>query len=222
MSAFMPTPGRSCTLVLLLAALATGCAGRGRVFSVPLYRSDMPPDEPPAATVEPDQAYYWVEDDGPLNVSLARAWAAGPASAPVEWRLSLMLEKLPAGSARLYKLDRSSIRLVEAGGGIHRRGLSIRGVAVIEAPRGGRLKGRFHTWIRLQQFTVLTGWAPPINRAPIVIVTGEFEAVENAEAGRRIREATEADDFGRSGGDSLGPDIRWLGSRPAPVTSPGP
>jgi len=204
-------------LVLSLAGLSllAGCTGRATVHTVPFMRKQFAPNEMLVHTVNPNEAYYWLDDDGKLNVVLKYKQGSllGPAF-EIEWLMSMVLEGLPAGSERLYELRRPAVRIVQSRGGDHRRSQSLRGIAVIYAPQGGRLKGRFHVTIQQQQFHVLQGWS----RGGLMVSVGEFEAVENAIAGQEILKLTEADGFERRAEPSV-PPIQWL-TRPPSVTQP--
>lgn len=201
--------------------LLVGCTGGGAVYTVPLMRSDFQPGEPPISAVAVPEAYYWTGDDGTLNVALRyQARSLLGHAFDTEWLMSIVLDAPPAGSAKLYPLTSRDIRMVQSHGGDHRRARSVRGVVVIEAPKEGQLNGQFHAWVRQQRFGVLTGWAPPINRAPMLIMAGRFQAVAHAERGREILTRTEADGFDRppAGAPTTRP-IRWLHRTPA--TAPG-
>jgi len=184
------------SLVTALLAVA-GCRGSADVRVVPLMRTDFTEREPLVQQVPVDEAYYWLED-GRLWISLRcyRPSALGPAFA-FDWEMSLVVDGLPAGSARLYPLKGEAVRVVQTVGGDQRRSRGWTGVAVIHAPENGRLQGRFHCNVRQQQFTLLRGWQPSPLAAPMFIVVGRFEAVENAELGRAIRDETEAAGFER-------------------------
>lgn len=179
------------------ALTAAGCAGDGAVRIMPLMRTDFPDSEPLVQEVTVDEAYYWLEGDQ-LNVSLRTHRGAGLGQPfDFEWQISLVLDEMPAGSSRLYRLDMDSVRMAQTVGADHRRSRSWTGVAVIEAPERGRLGGRFHVNVRQQQFTLLGGWQPHFLQAPMLIVAGRFQATENAERGRDILEETEAMGFER-------------------------
>jgi len=206
-----------------------GCGGGGVVHTVPLIRIDIQPGEPPISSIPLTESYYWTDEDGGLNIALGhRARSMLGKTFDAEWLMSIVLEALPAGSEALYRLRTREIRMVQSHGGDHRRGRSVRGVVVIEAPRDGRLSGRFHAWVSRQRFGVLTGWAPRINRAPVTIMTGRFEAVLDPVRGQRILARTEADGFDRppAGSETRRPvptttqPIRWLRSRPASAAGP--
>ncbi len=196
---------RSCYSVLgvslLLAcslSLLAGCSGGGSVKLVPLMRSDLPDPEPLIQNVPISEAWYVLEPNGQLVIALRyHAGSLLGRAFDTDWEMSLVLDGLPAGSSRLYKLKGDTVRTVQTLGPDQRRARSWSGIAVLKAPEGGRLHGRFHFTIRQQQFTLLRGWCPPLYQAPMLVCVGEFDAVENAARANEIRKATEAAGFDR-------------------------
>ena len=182
---------------LLLIGLV-GCTGSGSVVMVPVARSDFGPQEPLVQTVPIGEAYYQVDQQGELTVGLrchqASLWGR---ILDFHWQMSIVLDGLPAGSQKLYRAGPYSVRVVQSYGGDHRRGQSLSGVAVVYAPARGRLKGRLHVTMRLQQFSPLTGWAPALYRAPLIIVVGEFEAIDQPQRAGQIRARTEPEGLER-------------------------
>ncbi len=167
-------------LGLLLLPLA-GCRGTGTVKAMPVARSDISDAEPLIQNVPLSEACYAIAEDGQVSVALSfhrDSWLGDAFDA--DWQMSLVLEGLPAGSSRLYKLKQDAARIVQSVGADRRRARGWTGIAVLHAPQGGRLRGRFHLNVRQQQFTLLNGWAPPVFQAPTMIMAGEFSAVENA------------------------------------------
>jgi hypothetical protein len=161
-------------------------------------RSDFQAGEPLIGSVPIHEAYYWLGEDGSLHIAL-RHYSRSLLNEvfDAEWLMSIVLDGLPAGSQKLYRIRAREIRMARSHRGDHRRGQSVTGIVVVEAPRGGVLKGRFHAWVRQQQFRVLTGWAPEIHRAPMQVMVGEFEAVQNATRGQEILSETESEGLER-------------------------
>lgn len=168
-------------------------------------RADIPPREILVQRVEAHEAYYWQEDEKTL-------WVAVRYDAPSllgdatrsQWLLTLRLEGAPAGRERLYKLDDHSVRTALHQGPLHQRAASMMGVAVVAAPRGGILAGRFHVDVRQQQFSTLAGgWSPEAFRAPLVVVTGSFKAVESQREVQAILALTQADGWEHTRGQGL-------------------
>lgn len=178
---------------LFLLPLVIGCAGGGTVKIMPLMRSDLADAEPLISDVPLSQAFYWVEESGEVNVAL-RYHAGSLLGKPFDatWEMTMTLEGMPAGSSRLYKLKSERVHVAQNAGGARRRACGGAGVAVLHAPEGRRLRGRFHVQVRQQQFTLLNGWSPAIYAAPTLIMAGEFTAIEDAARGREIRERTSA------------------------------
>jgi len=205
-----------CAAVLVLC----GCSV-GRVQVVPMLRSDILPRESLIASVEPHEGWYWKGENGKLNVVLARHdRSLLDKNLDARWAMSLVLDDMPAGRERLYRVNPRTVRLVESYGGSHRRAKSASGVVVIERSIGGRLKGRFHLLVRQQQFTALNGWGPPLYRAPLAIMVGRFEVRPDAARGKPVLARTEADGFDRAADElaATQPAARIL--IPATTTAP--
>ncbi len=191
------SPSLLLSLSLSACLACAGCNGSATANLIPILRSDLPPQEPLMQTVRADEAYYWVDDNGSLNIAMRHeTHSLLGAVFDLTWNMSIVLDGLPAGSQRLYQLTSRDVRVVQSCGGDHRRYRSAAGVAVLEAPKGHQLEGRFHITVYQQQFGVLTGWTPSYH-GPLLVLAGEFEAVENHTRGREILEQTEADGFGR-------------------------
>lgn len=185
-------------LGLALIAPLGGCTGSGEVKIVPLMRTDIAEREPLVQEVRVDEAYYWIEDQR-VHVAL-RLERRSPLGLTFDfdWQLSLVLDGLPAGSARLYQLPPDSVRMVQTVGPDQRRSRTWTGVAVLHAPHRGTLSGRFHCNVRQQQFTLMGGWQPPPLQAPMLIVVGRFDAVHDPIRGQAILEETQAAGFERT------------------------
>jgi len=176
-----------------------GCTGRGSVAMVPFMRSDLQPQEVLVQRVPINEAYYSVDDQGEITVALRyHAKSLLNKTFDVDWQMSIVLGSLPAGSQKLYRMSNRTGRIAQSHMSNSRRGESLTGIVVLHAPKNGRLKGRFHANMRLQQFGVLTGWSPALYRAPMVITVGEFEAIENFERAQQIRAHTEPEGLERT------------------------
>ncbi|HSW47197.1 MAG TPA: hypothetical protein VLM89_16660 [Phycisphaerae bacterium] len=183
---------------LVIVCCLSGCAGSGVVHVMPFLRYDFPANELPAQTVQADRACWWQDEQGRVYVALRRHVPSLLGKAfEYDWQMTLMVEDLPAGSEKLYRLGADSVRQRLSFGGVHLRSLSLTGVAVVHGPRGGILRGRFHADVRQQQFNVLTGWVPQMGRAPMIVMAGVFEAIHDPARGQAILERTEADSLGR-------------------------
>lgn len=178
--------------------LAAGCSGSGVVHVVPQLRADLPADEPLLRSIHPERAYYRVGADGELAVGLAHhAGSLLGEDYAADWKMSLLLEGLPAGRERLYRIRLREVQGVASHAGDHRRFRSMAGIAVVEAPKNRRLKGRFHLVVTEQSFGVLSGWSPPLYQGPLLVMVGEFSAVEDAAMTDAIVIETEPEGFER-------------------------
>ncbi len=219
MKAFSPLRLWIC-LALPAAGLAAAGCSVGQVQIVPWTREDIRPRERLIASIEPREAWYWQGPDGKLNIVLARRdRSIFNSNLDFTWVMSFVLEDMPAGSEKLYRVNPRTVRQCQSFAGNHRRAQSSSGVAVIERSADNRLKGRFHIWIRQQQFSVLSGWGPVLPRAPVAIAVGHFEATLNPGKGGPLLDLTEANGFDRVS------DRRVLmrpasGAAPATATAP--
>jgi hypothetical protein len=196
----------------LSLCLAHGCARVGLVYSMPLVRTDLPPGEPLVGTVPVSKAFFTVDDEERLVLAMRHQKKSLISDAlETDWVASAILEGVPAGTQRLYKLRQAELQVVQRHGGMHQRGRSFSGIFVIEDYDEQQLSGRFHTWIRSQSFTLLEGWSPEIYRGPIHILAGEFRATRDADAVQRLKAMTEEDGFERP-----------LGTRPTVRVIPPP
>lgn len=211
---------RRCIELILLCAVAAGfvgCSGSGTIHVMPYIRHDLPREEPLVQNTPVHEAYYWQDEHDRLIIALRtrQHTLLGPMFS-VDYATSIVLDDLPAGSERLYRVTIREIQSVLRTGGDRRRSRSMMGVVVIEAPRHGMLPGRFHALMHEQRFTALTGWTPAsIFHGTRLIVAGEFLAVHNPQRGREILELTEFDNFARPVPREQRPKAEWLDTRPA-------
>jgi hypothetical protein len=159
-----------------------------------MVRKDLPPGQPLIQTIPVSEAYYWVDEDGTLKIALKYQRESLLSDLlEVTSRTSLVLDGLPAGREKLYKLRRNDLMWTLSGGGSHQRLRSLKGVAVIEGSKRDRIEGRLHATIHQQKFTVLSGW----KSSGLLTVVGDFAAVRNKAKGTEIFDAVESEDFNR-------------------------
>jgi hypothetical protein len=181
------------------ASVLAGCTGSGQVQMVPWMRSDIRPGEPLIGLIQAREAWYWPDEKGGLNIVLARRQRSlMDPMLDFNWVISIVLEDLPAGREKLYRAGPQTFRMTQSYGVDRRRGRSLAGVVVIERAGKNRIRGRFHVLMGQQQFTLLSGWSPPLNRAPLSVVVGQFEAVLDAAKGQPLLKETEADGLDRT------------------------
>ena len=186
--------GRLTGLALIFALLATGCAGHATIHIVPLGAKKISMTRPLVVRVSPDECYFWVNDKHELCIGM-RASTASLLSRHFEreFVLSLLLDGLPAGSARTYHLGRQAMRAKLRAGFSHTRAASLAGLAVVWNYGKGNLKGRFRLTAKQQSYSVLRGW----HGDRMVLFVGEFTAVADQAAGEEIRIRTEENGMAR-------------------------
>jgi len=214
-------------LLMSACCLVCGCTGSATIHTMPFLRNDFPATEPPARSIQANEAYWWVDEYKRVNVAIRRYVPSLLGKLhEYDWQMSLAVEDLPAGSEKLYNMGVDSVRQHASYGGAHQRAISLTGVVVLHAPKDGVLRGRFHADVRQQQFNVLTGWVPPMNRSPLIVLAGTFEAVHDPMRGQAIRDQTEANGLARGNQLDLASRTVYmlhpLQSRPAtqPVSQP--
>ena len=192
-------------VVLVAVVLVTGCTGSARLWVVPVEPERINPRQPLVNRFDVPQAYFWTNKQQELCIVLSR----GPASGRRTFDLSLVLEGLPAGYGRKYRVDRRTLRAIVRQNRPPRRYASYHGIASVwlDQDRPDVLSGRFKVWANEQQYKLwMDFWTG--NRE--VLLLGEFEAVRDRAKGEAILRRTEAEELKR--GPPLG--------RPHPVTGP--
>jgi hypothetical protein len=183
-----------CIAVLALVVL-TGCAGSGtfQFASLDMTRIDPPPAQ--VQTVQFERAFWWTDEiDGTLRIAFEKDAASllGEIGRVIV-QISLRLEKPPAGPSREYKLGPAEMRGRVRVGAMETRLASASGVAVIDRVREGVFRGALRLIATRRSMQLLGGWGSGAR----LLVLGEFEAVRDRDAGRRIYSDTESSDFSR-------------------------
>ncbi len=183
-------------LVTALCGIAlASCSGRASIYVVPLGPTPIRTTGPLVIQVSPDECYYWVNDEQDVCVAM-RTGNASPLGKHFkrEFLVSLVLDGQPAGPARYYRAGRRTLRAREKVGFGHTRSASLAGMVVIWNYGKGKLAGRFRLTAKQQAYSVLTGWAGDRR----VLYIGEFTAVADRQAGRKILARTEEDGMARA------------------------
>ena len=171
--------------VLLLA----GCSGSSRIqFSSLSFRTIDPPNAT-VAELATRECYWWPDETGRVWVVMQRSFA--PPFHPelrVHLELSLVVDCLPRGKARNYRLDRESLRARIRIGPWETRFTSQIGIAAVYRERGDRLRGSVRLQAQRVTSQLLGGWGRPSRYLMLV----EFTAVPNDVRGGPIVASTES------------------------------
>ena len=194
-------------LIGLGAATASGCTGRASLHLLPLGHKRISTTKPLVVRITPDQCYFWVNEDRKLCVAM-REWRGSFWGKPLEkeFNLSLVLDGLPSGSARDYRVTRRTARTRNRAGYSHLRAASLNGIVAVWGYGKGNLHGRFRMTAKQQSYSVLVGWGGDHH----VLIVGEFTATRNQRAGKAILSRTEEGTMSR-------PPPR---PKPTPVSGP--
>jgi hypothetical protein len=178
----------ACLLPILLLGATAGCSTRGSILLIPINYKKLSTTESLVDSFTPTRSYYWVDDEQRLCIAMSdfKGSAFGEMFEK-EFALSLVLDELPAGSARTYRANRQTMRLRARDGFSNFRSASLSGLVTVWDFRKKTLHGRFRLTVTKQTYSVLTGWANP---APAIAV-GEFTATHNPNAGHPILTRTE-------------------------------
>ena len=179
--------GRLFPLSLVLLVL-TGCGGHATIHQIPMGIRKISTTGALVRKTTPDECYYWVNEAGELCVAMREAkWSPLGKRFRSEFIASLVLEGLPARTARNYRVGRRTFRGRVEAGYKHTRSASLAGIATVWDYGRHRLRGRFRFSAKHQSYSVLTGWGS--NKG--LLVVGEFTAVPDRRAGERILARTE-------------------------------
>lgn len=176
-----------------LAVGLAGCRGGGRVEFIALSYTAIDPPSPAVTRLELDGCYWWTDEQDQLWIAMERDFS--PLLFPIArmtFRMSLALEKPPAGPARNYELGQRELRAVVRLGPVESRFTSRVGIVAIYRKSGARLRGSLRIEASREVYAVF-GWSRPSR----MLMLGTFEAVRDEGRGRAIAEATEAQGWSR-------------------------
>ena len=98
----------SLSLVLLVL---TGCGGHATIHQIPMGIRKISTTGALVRKTTPDECYYWVNEAGELCVAMREAkWSPLGKRFRSEFIASLVLEGLPARTARNYRVGRRTFR----------------------------------------------------------------------------------------------------------------
>jgi hypothetical protein len=189
----MKAPAVAAGLALVALPLF-GCRGHASIHTIKLGTKKIKATGPLVARIEPDECYWWVDDDGQLCIAMRDSgWSlSGKPHKRIEL-LSLVLPGTPAGTGRDYHVNRRALRARRDAGYTHTRTASLRGIVGVWDYGRGRLKGRFRITALRQSYWVVMGWRADAR----VLILGEFEAIHDPTRGGAILARTEEDGMAR-------------------------
>lgn len=173
--------------ISVAAVVAAGCSA-GRVSLLSLNFQRIESTGPLIEDVRPTESYYWLNDSGQLCIAMAmRKTCFRPQVAGEEFYLSIVLDELPADSARTYKVNSDTFRGRQRAGLSTVRFASLEGIVGVWNYGKGELRGRFQFRGLQQSYLVLMGWA--YTRS--LIGVGEFRARPDRKRGEALLSRTE-------------------------------
>lgn len=198
-------------------ACLTGCTGSGRVNFVSLNMTDIDPPPAKARQFDAAECYWWLDDQGDLNVALrsVRDAALLGKLGRVELCISFVLDAPPAGSGRNYPIRQREVRAVALNAMQSHRFTSFAGIAGVTTQPNKGFRGSFRVWMHAHSELSMFNVMP--NRPSPLLCFGTFEAVHDPVRGRALRERTESSGFARPA------KPRTFGgatSNPSPVATP--
>ncbi len=162
---------------------SVGCAGNASVHMIPVSSRKISMTGALVVRIDPNKCYFWLSEQGEICIAMGRAKRSILGSAfDREFALSLVLEGLPAGWGRQYRVDRKTLRVRRDAGFTHTRAASLSGLAAVYDYGEKQLRGRFRIAAKQQSYSVLTGWAGDRS----VLYVGEFRAIRDRAAGEKI------------------------------------
>src|SRR5262245_1696626 len=185
-----------CLAAISFVALS-GCAGSAELQFVSTNLTSINPPPPIVYRFDPQRCYWWLEDDGSMNIAMQFDNVSVLSEiGKLRLQVSLSLDAPPAGSGKDYPIGPQNLRgrfdtpLAQA------RLISTSGVVAISKAGNERYRGSFR--MLLQQFPGISLFTLAPQRPGSYLMFGKFEAVHDAERGRAIRDATEADGWTRA------------------------
>jgi hypothetical protein len=183
------TARAACGLAFSGAALVLcGCQGGGHVDLAALNYRDIDPPAARFTSVNLDRCFWWTDEQEHVWVALERDQVIWLGPAHFVFQLSLQLDKPPAGHSRNYLASNRELRGVVRFGPAQSRFVSQAGIVALYRESGDHLRGSVRLDVLRHAQQLLGGWSP----AGRYLMLGEFDAVHDEQAGRRIAEATEA------------------------------
>jgi hypothetical protein len=165
-----------------------GCSGSAALHMVPMGYTRMDARAPLVLPLCAANCWYWIDDDRQIRVAMSDSGAGR------SLELSLVLDGLPAGAGRNYRVTRRTLRGTLSQGGEHTRFASIRGIAAVWIDGPDRIDGRFRISMKHERFNILLGW----HGAQEVLLLGQFRAVRDRRRCEAVVASTEQDGMERT------------------------
>ena len=186
----------------MVCSLALGCAGSGRIDLAALNYRDIDPPEPTYTTLPIQRCTWWTDERGQVWVAMQHERAVVLTGDKLLFRLSLVLDALPAGRAKNYLVSRRELRAFARFGPAQARYTSLAGIVALYREDGDRLRGSLRLDVAQQAQQLLGGWT----REQRHLMLGKFVAVPDDGWGRTLAAETEA--------------LGWQRDPPPPATQP--
>jgi len=184
-----------CRLSVALIAL-TGCTGSADLQFVSTNLASINPPPPIIYRYEPRQCFWWLDDDGSMNIAMQfDNVSLFSEMGKLRLQVSLAFDSPPAGSGRDYRIGPRTVRGRFETAMTQARLISSSGVIAISKPPDKHIRGSFR--MLLQQFPGVSLFTLTAQKPGNYLMFGTFDAIEDAERGRAIRDATEADGWTR-------------------------
>ncbi|MFH1748565.1 MAG: hypothetical protein ABIG44_16140 [Planctomycetota bacterium] len=182
------TAAASCTMLL------AGCGGNAHLELTSLNYNSIDPPTPRTAKLDLNRCYWWTDADGQVWIAMEsiRRPLFGVLG-DFTFRLSLVLEKLPAGEGRNYTVAQRELRAVARFAVTEGRFVSSAGIVALYRADGDRLRGSLRLQTRREVSQLLGGWGRPSS----YLMQGNFTAIHDETRGRPIAEATESQGWHR-------------------------
>lgn len=172
---------------MLGLCLLAGCRGGGQLQFADLNYAAIDPPSPRFQTIEIERCYWWTDDAGQVWIAMEHDRAVLPGVEPFVLRMSLVLEKLPAGRARNYLVQQRELRAVARLGPAEGRFVSLAGIVALYREPNERLRGSFRLEVSREISKLLGGWGRPSRN----LMQGTFVAIPDTGRGREIATETE-------------------------------
>ncbi len=143
------------SLYLAVLLLWGGCAAQSTLHFADLNFKRMAADEQLLIDVRPDRCVWSIVGDQ-IHIALSAGNFKGESGDRLT--MSIVLDGIPTGNEREYRVERRALRGYWHQGRDHERFASLNGVVSVKLLPAGILEGRFKFLARKQVFHILTNW----------------------------------------------------------------